>query len=578
MKKLRQMIVKIIPDSLYQQIKVLSAMLLVVLAGVCTMSIYYTASANVSNIKMLNNDKMEQMQSKMKEYSESIYDRISTLAYSPSAYGYFTMAEEERSIYVDEITSAFLNTMTLEDDIEQIGMYDEEMNLIAGNEAFWQQVKLPSNSEKNEMEFGTMFVSDYNGHSYYTISFPVFDLSSEGYGTRRGIVLFAMRTVGIDDIMEDMKVTNNSRMYLLDQNENIISSYGDDYRKYFSIDEQKKSYYYIKECKVNKEGWKLVSVIPQKEVMIGTWDLYVDIAMMYIFLLVLLMVMRSFFKKRIVDPIEQMDTFVKNLLDEPGARMEINRKDEIGRLAKSLNWMLDEKEILQNNVQQFQKKMYEMELSKKKIQILAYRNQINPHFLYNTLGCIRAMALYYDKEDIAEITMSLSELFRYGIRGDNVVLVEEELNHVKEYARIIDYRFAGNIRVHIQTDKAVKKKKMIKLLLQPLVENAVFHGVEKNLNGVDVFVNVELTDEGLLRFCVEDNGCGMSEERRGAVLEMLEKKGDDEHAKSIGLLNIYKRLHLFYGEEAKFLLESSSGVGTRVTIITPGQIQEDKNV
>ena len=87
-----------------------------------------------------------------------------------------------------------------------------------------------------------------------------------------------------------------------------------------------------------------------------------------------------------------------------------------------------------------------------------------------------------------------------------------------------------------------------------------------------------LTDEGLLRFCVEDNGCGMSEERRGAVLEMLEKKGDEEHAKSIGLLNIYKRLHLFYGEEAKFLLESSSGVGTRVTIITPGQIQEDKNV
>ena len=182
--------------------------------------------------------------------------------------------------------------------------------------------------------------------------------------------------------------------------------------------------------------------------------------------------------------------------------------------------MLDEKEILQNNVQQFQKKMYEMELSKKKIQILAYRNQINPHFLYNTLDCIRAMALYYDKEDIAEITMSLSELFRYGVRGDNVVLVEEELNHVKEYARIIDYRFAGNIRVHIQTDKAVKKKKMIKLLLQPLVENAVFHGVEKNLNGGDVFVNVELTDEGLLRFCVEDNGCGMSEERRGAALEL----------------------------------------------------------
>ena len=69
---------------------------------------------------------------------------------------------------------------------------------------------------------------------------------------------------------------------------------------------------------------------------------------------------------------------------------------------------------------------------------MAYRNQINPHFLGQyLLGCIRAMALYYDKEDIAEITMSLSELFRYGVRGDNVVLVEEELNHVKEYARII---------------------------------------------------------------------------------------------------------------------------------------------
>ena len=111
----------------------------------------------------------------MKEYSESIYDRISTLAYSPSAYGYFTMAEEERSIYVDEITSAFLNTMTLEDDIEQIGMYDEEMNLIAGNEAFWQQVEAAVRIQKRmRWNLERMFVSDYNGHSYYTISFPVF--------------------------------------------------------------------------------------------------------------------------------------------------------------------------------------------------------------------------------------------------------------------------------------------------------------------------------------------------------------------------------------------------------------------
>ncbi len=580
MKRLQQIILKRVPDSLQRQIKLLSVILLLALTGAYIVNIYYIASSNAQNIKVLNRNKMEQIKNEMEVYSENISHVASALMYSSPAYEYFTMDEVKRVVSRNELTSVFLNATMMEEDIKHICLYDGKKNMIAGSEIFLSEGKSNFSEQKGgHLEFGSLFVSDYNGLSYYTISFPVFDLSDKTYGIQIGTTLFVMSTSGLEDMIQDTKVTEHSSMYLLDNEGNIMASYGQIQQDNLNeILEQKMNRYYVEERAIDAAGWKLVSVIPQKEILFGTPGLYVNITLSYLFVVMILTALFLLFRRWVISPLEHMDGFIKNILSEPDASMETKRKDEIGSVIRSLNQMLDEKEILENNIQQSQKKMYEMELSKKKIQILAYRNQINPHFLYNTFDCIRAMALCYDAEDIAEITMSLSEVFRYAVKGENIVRVEEELAYVREYAKIVGYRFMGNIRIHIETEEAVRQKKMIKLLLQPLVENAVFHGVEKNLDGGDIFVNVQMTDKGLIQFCVEDNGCGMTEERKKEILDMLEQEEKEENVKGIGLLNIYKRLRLFYGMDADFSIESSQGKGTKVLIAVPEQIQGEENV
>lgn len=251
--------------------------------------------------------------------------------------------------------------------------------------------------------------------------------------------------------------------------------------------------------------------------------------------------------------------------------MTEERNDEIGRVIRNLNQMLNDKEKMNREIQESQKRMYEIELAKKQLQILAYRNQINPHFLYNTFECIRGMALYHDMDDIAEITMALSKVFRFAVKEDNIVTVKEEINYIREYATIIDYRFMGKICVDIDVEEDLYPKRVIKLMLQPLVENAVFHGLEQKMGDGTVSVTVRRKWDDFIMFMVEDNGCGISQEK----LEQLRGTLDKEMSgKGIGLANIYQRLKLFYGDDVVFEIKSELGKGTRVMVVVPDHVEE----
>lgn len=214
-----------------------------------------------------------------------------------------------------------------------------------------------------------------------------------------------------------------------------------------------------------------------------------------------------------------------------------------------------------------------MELSRKQLQIQAYQNQINPHFLYNTFDCIRGMALYKGEEEIAQITMALSKVFRFVVKGDNIVTVKEEMDYIREYATIIDYRFMGKIEVDYDIDEDLYQHHVIKLMLQPIVENAVFHGLEQKVDGGTVEVSVQKWGDDRMRICVEDDGCGMSKERLEEIRSNLDKK---MNTRGIGMSNIYQRLLLFYGEDIYFDIDSKEGKGTKVTIIIPEEIREER--
>ena len=207
----------------------------------------------------------------------------------------------------------------------------------------------------------------------------------------------------------------------------------------------------------------------------------------------------------------------------------------------------------------------------KQTELTALQTQINPHFLYNTLDCIRGMALYHEEDAIAEITLALSKLFRFAVKGGNIVKVEEEVAHIREYSRIIDHRFQGRIRVLVEMDECVGEKPIIKFLLQPLIENAVFHGLEQKIEGGEVRAVIRMAGEDRMVFTVEDNGCGMTQTQLDTLKSMLEQ---GENQTGIGMANIYQRIKLFYGENALFSIESVWNQGTKVVIVVPAQIEE----
>jgi two-component system sensor histidine kinase YesM len=203
------------------------------------------------------------------------------------------------------------------------------------------------------------------------------------------------------------------------------------------------------------------------------------------------------------------------------------------------------------------------------MEILAYRNQINPHFLYNTLSCMRDMALIHDEDDIADMAMCLSDIFRYAVKGSNIVTFRDEVQYMEKYATIINYRFSGKISIVTDIADEVLDKPAIRFLLQPLVENSVFHGLEESLEPGTVMTRVYM-NAGRIEIVVEDDGVGMDEDTLEAVREMIKEPGESA---SIGISNIVQRLRLFYDDDYSITVDSIEGEGTSILISLPDHIR-----
>lgn len=572
---------KRISNSLFFKIKLLVSVLLAVLIISYIANIHAIVVSHHQSVQVLNDNMLYQVQSEVSGYVDSVNHVAASLVYAPSVYEYFTMSDRDRILHADEIDLMFLNTILLDEDIKKISLYDKDHNCITDTEQTKKaNIEVLDTFFPAQPGFSEAFTFEENGFPYYAFGLPVYDLADKIYGSRIGSALFIMRTTSFDRILENRRITEHSGMYLFDAKGNEVASYSaNDYSGSSYDDILTAEGYHIEEVSVEIEGWKLVSLIPENEMIYGSYHRYTNITITYLLVAAMMLILLFLFSKWMFIPLSQLNAFIKNTMNDPDARMPSERTDEIGTVIESLNRMLDEKEVLHSSIQRSQKRMYETELAKRKLQVLAYRNQINPHFLYNTFDCIKAMAVYYDADEIVDLTVSLSLVFRYAVKNENLVQVSDEIKNIKEYAKIIQHRFAGKIRIHVSVDKGVAKKEIIKLLLQPLVENAVFHGVEKNLNGGDVYVTAEAWEEQQIRFQVRDNGVGMSETCRQSVLKQLSVERLEESGRNhggIGLWNIYGRLKLFYGDEAKLFIESTPGEGTLVTIIVPNELKEEE--
>ncbi len=219
---------------------------------------------------------------------------------------------------------------------------------------------------------------------------------------------------------------------------------------------------------------------------------------------------------------------------------------------------------------------YQYEYDKNKAEILSLQSQINPHFLYNTLEGIRSEAIINDDPEAAEMSEALANYFRYNIsRKGDIVSLGEELDNVDNYISIQKRRFEERIRYEVvyHTDEKEARSALIpKLSLQPLVENSIYHGIEKRARGGWVAVHVTVTEKRLL-IQVQDNGPGMDEETLKKIERRIAGYEDEPMQKDrhggIALANINKRIHMLYGDNYGLTFSSILGVGAQAELTIP---------
>lgn len=259
---------------------------------------------------------------------------------------------------------------------------------------------------------------------------------------------------------------------------------------------------------------------------------------------------------------------------------------EIQDIYKAFSDMINEINRLNHTIFNTYTQMYELEMNNRQTEIAFLRSQINPHFLYNTLTTICGMAASNMNDQIINVTNALSQIFRYSIRGGDMVSFSEELDIVRSYVMIQSCRFEDRFSVEYQIQENTLNCQIPKMIIQPLVENAIVHGLEPSLKSGRLIISTSLdTKKNLLTISVMDTGVGMSAKKlqqlKTILKESMQNKSNNAQTNiqafdakahdSIGIFNVNSRIVLYYGEQYALKLDSWEGFGTNMQICIPAQ-------
>ena len=236
------------------------------------------------------------------------------------------------------------------------------------------------------------------------------------------------------------------------------------------------------------------------------------------------------------------------------------QNDEIGKLAKSFN-------LMAADLKQFVEKIESKEKQKRIAEIEALRAQINPHFVYNTLSAIRMMALLQNAPEISKVLEIFIQLLKYSTYGNRKwVTIAEELQFITDYVALLEMRYMKKIRLELKLDPQVEELYIIPFIIQPLVENAIFHGMGTTHHQPVIQISFQFIPGHILQIVVKDNGIGMEQDQMDHIMNELES---NTQFSGIGLKNIHERIKLEFGMEYGLKITSEIGQGTCIIIQLP---------
>ncbi|WP_343250359.1 sensor histidine kinase [Diplocloster hominis] len=316
--------------------------------------------------------------------------------------------------------------------------------------------------------------------------------------------------------------------------------------------------YWVFQLEIPSTGWHVIQILPNSMIrgQMGVINLY----MAFSILICILFAITFYFlqKKTVVQPIIKLSDEMKQVrTGNFKLHLEVRNGDEIGDLGESFVEMVEKIDELINQI-------YKTELAEKEARLKTLESQIDPHFLFNTLDTIRWIVLRNGDREAAKLVSALADIFRQVLNeGREMTTIGDEISQVQKYMMIQSYRFGDRIRMETEVDQTVLDCRTIKLILQPLVENAIKHGLECKLGTGTIRLKVQKASDTIC-ISVEDDGIGADE----AVIS--EKMMEQEDTFTVfALKNIDRRVKLKFGLEYGLRFSSKKGVGTKVDVLIP---------
>lgn len=323
---------------------------------------------------------------------------------------------------------------------------------------------------------------------------------------------------------------------------------------------------YVNINTISLTRWRIATFINAEQIQAARNQVLISFVIASVLAFMATIIVSSLFSKRITSPIyklnEYMIKFQKGSLD---SKIEVQGQKELVELSESFNSMIDEISSLMSEVMREQK-------AKRKTQFIALQNQINPHFLYNTLDSILHLNDNKRSEDVEKMIVALSKFFRSSISTErNIIPLKEEIEHVKNYLLIQKIRYSNRFNYHFDIDESLMEFPVLKLGLQPIVENAILHGINPEKDDNSIIIRT-VKDEDFVYVEVENNGYGITQYD---IEKIYSGFLDTKSSKHIGLNNINQRLQLYYGEKAKISIISEPDEYTIVRMVFPINRGED---
>ncbi len=401
---------------------------------------------------------------------------------------------------------------------------------------------------------------------------------TEGTSTAQGVLLIDMTYSSLQYMLDNILLGDQGYLYLISsgggliyhpkmqlidvglEEENIkaASTYRDgNYRETWQGKERD-----IIAKTVGYTGWKIIGVVPEQGFTLNGVKTQLFMVFVVAFFLFLLAVINAYISSKITAPIKELEKSVNALeAGELDTDIDIGGSYEIQHLGRSIGEMARRIQVLMEDI-------VAQHESKRKSEFDTLQSQINPHFLYNTLDIIVWMIENEQKQEAVKIVTALARFFRISLsKGKSIIPVGDELEHVRNYLTIQQKRFKNKFTYRIQAADEVLNLASLKLMLQPLVENAIYHGMEFMDGDGEILVKAELKDGGLC-FTIADNGLGMTEKQVEGLLTG-ETKSSSGKGSGIGVKNVNERIRLYFGEGYGLTILSEPDEGTAIKIRLP---------